>query len=61
MKVAPPLISCFMLERYATPTRTLGFTDARLISAHTGEGIEALIEELWACMTRHTAEAGHDG
>jgi len=48
-------------EEHAGAAARAGVPDARLISAHTGEGIEALIEELWACMTRSTAETGHDG
>ncbi len=48
-------------EEHAGAVERAGVPGARLISAHSGEGIASLIEELWACMARHTAETGHDG
>jgi GTP-binding protein len=54
-------------ERAAAPAR-LGLPGARLISAHSGEGVTALLEELWGLIAADLAreagtaeEADHDG
>jgi GTP-binding protein len=53
--------------RAAAPAR-LGLPGARLISAHSGEGVAALLEELWGLIAADlareagtTEEADHDG
>ncbi len=47
-------------ELHAGASARVGLPAARLISAHSGEGIEELLEELWADLAREPAEADHD-
>jgi GTPase len=44
-------------ELHATAAASAELPDARLISAHSGEGIDALLEELWAELASEPAEA----
>jgi GTP-binding protein len=44
-------------EQHADAAVRLGIPEAQLISAHTGEGIDALIETMWARMTHQPAES----
>jgi GTP-binding protein len=48
-------------EMHPGAAARVGLADARLISAHTGEGIDDLLDELWAELAREPAEAEHDG
>jgi GTP-binding protein len=38
-------------EEHAGAAARVGFPDARLISSHTGEGLHALLEDLWPLVT----------
>ena len=43
-------------ERHATAAAEAGLPDARLISAHTGEGVASLLEDLWKLIASAPSE-----
>jgi GTP-binding protein len=45
----------------ATAARRTGIGDTRVVSAHTGDGMPALLETLWTLIAAQAAEAGADG
>ena len=48
-------------EQHAGASARAGAPEAILISAHTGEGIDGLLEALWARLTPEPSEIEHDG
>jgi GTP-binding protein len=50
-------------EDRATAAARAGFPDAHVISAHTGEGLSGLLDQLWSLIAPHGASEGvtHDG
>jgi GTP-binding protein len=48
-------------EEHAGLAVRVGMPEALVISAHTGEGIDELIETMWARMAHQPAETEHDG
>ena len=48
-------------EQHAAAVARAGVPAARLISAHTGEGIDELLETLWSGIQSQPSEIEHDG